>query len=173
MKKIIATLFLMTSLASFSQQLTYKNGGTVYNADNEKLSSDEVRVLLSNNSEALVLYNAGRNKKTWGNALFYGGLGLVVTNLVVAMNTDNTTVSGYNSSNPYSFPAIKSDRANMTVAMIGGAFIVASILIKISYPKKIKSALAKYNDGLADNYIVNKKITLIASTNQFGLKFEF
>ncbi|MNR43623.1 hypothetical protein D3C85_1622620 [compost metagenome] len=61
----------------------------------------------------------------------------------------------------------------MTAAIIGGALLVASIPIKVGYPKKIKSALSKYNDGLADNYISTHKVTLIASTNQVGFRFEF
>jgi hypothetical protein len=173
MKKIIVALLLMTSFASFSQQLQYKNGGTVYNADNKKLSPEEVRKLLSNNTEALALYNAGRSKKTWGNVLFYSGIGLITTNLIVGATTDNTTVSGYNSSNPYSSPSINSERTDMTVAIIGGALLVASIPIKIGYPKKIKSALTKYNDGLANHYISTHKVSVIASTNQVGFRLEF
>lgn len=172
MKKIITALLLMATVATFSQQLTYKSGGTVY-TENKKLSPNEVRKILSNNNEALALYNSGRNKKTWGNVLFYGGLGLVFTNLVVGMNTDNTTVSGYNSNNPYSSPSIQSERTDMTVAIIGGALIVASIPIKIGFPKKIKSALNKYNNSLTDNYKPTQKITLLASSNQYGLRFEF
>lgn len=170
MKKIIAALFLMTSLASFSQQLTYKSGGTVYNADNKKLSSDEVRVLLSNNNEALALYNAGRNKKTWGNVLFYGGLGLITTNLIVGLNSDNTTTSypgnGY-------YPSVKSERTNMTAAIIGGAMVIASIPIKIGYPKKIKSALGLYNNSLTTNYKRETRTILLASATQLGVKIEF
>ncbi|MCV9930887.1 hypothetical protein OIU80_01200 [Flavobacterium sp. LS1R47] len=170
MKQIVTCLFLTLSLTAFSQQLTYKSGGTVYNAENKRLSSDEVRQLLANNSEALSLYNAGRSKKTWGNVLFYGGIGLVATNLIIGMNTDNSTTSypgnGY-------YPSVKSERTNMTVAIIGGALIVASIPIKIGYPKKIKSALAKYNEGLVENYSPAPKATLLASTNQIGLRIEF
>jgi hypothetical protein len=53
----------------------------------KKLTSDEVRQVLAKNNEALSEYNAGRNKKTWGNVLFYGGLGLVTVNLVTAMSS--------------------------------------------------------------------------------------
>lgn len=170
MKQIITCLFLTLSLTAFSQQLTYKSGGTVYNAENKRLSSDEVRQLLANNSEALSLYNAGRSKKTWGNVLFYGGIGLVATNLIIGMNTDNSTTSypgnGY-------YPSVKSEPTNMTAAIIGGALIVASIPIKIGFPKKIKSALSKYNDGLVNNYKPAPKTTLLASTNQIGLRIEF
>lgn len=171
MKKLCTTFFLMVSLVSFSQQLTYKSGGAVYSAENKKLSTAEVRNLLSNNKEALLLYNLGRNKKTWGNVLFYGGLGLITTNVVVGMTTDNTSVSSYNSS--YGSPSISSERTDMTAAIVGGALLVASIPIKIGYSKKIKTAITKYNDGLAENYIPSTKIMLIASANQLGFKVEF
>lgn len=171
MKKLCTTFFLMVSLVSFSQQLTYKSGGAVYSAENKKLSTAEVRNLLSNNKEALLLYNLGRNKKTWGNVLFYGGLGLITTNVVVGMTTDNTSVSSYNSS--YGSPSISSERTDMTAAIVGGALLVASIPIKIGYSKKIKTAITKYNDGLAENHIPSTKITLIASANQLGFKVEF
>lgn len=173
MKKIITTLMFLATVATFSQQLTYKSGGAVYNGENKKLSPNQVRALLANNSEALSLYNAGRNKKTWGNVLLYGGLGLVATNLIVSANTDNTTVSNYNSNNPYSSPSIHSERANMTAAIIGGALIVASIPIKIGFPKKIKAALDKYNTSLADSYSPKHQVTLLANVNQIGFRLEF
>ena len=173
MNKIIIILMLLATLATFSQQLTYKSGGAVYNAENKKLSPNEVRALLTNNSEALSLYNAGRNKKKWGNVFFYGGLGLVATNLIVSMNTDNTTVSSYNSNNPYSSPSVHSESANMTAAIIGGVLIVASIPIKVGFPKKIKAALDKYNTSLVDSYSPKHQVTLLASANQFGFRLEF
>lgn len=61
----------------------------------------------------------------------------------------------------------------MTAAIIGGALIIASIPIKIGYPKKIKSAIAKYNDGLAENYKSTPKTTLLASANQIGIRIKF
>jgi hypothetical protein len=172
MTKKITIFMLLATVATFSQQLTYKSGGVVYNSDNKKLSTNEVRTLLANNSEALSLYNAGRNKKTWGNVLFYGGLGLVATNLIVSANTDNTTVSSYNN-NPYSSASVQSEPANMTVAIIGGILLVASIPIKIGFPKKIKAALSKYNTGLADIDSPKHQVTLLASSNQFGFRLEF
>ena len=171
MKGLIITLFLVLSVSVFSQQLSYRSGGVVYNdTENKKLSSNVVRAYMDNNPEALSLYNAGRNKKTWGNLFLYGGTGLVVANLIVGLTQDNTTVSypgnGYN-------PSIKSERTSFTAAIIGGAMIIASIPIKIGYPKKIKSAIAKYNDGLVKNHKSVSKTTLVASTNQIGLRIEF
>lgn len=169
MKGMITALFLIMTIAGFSQQLTYRSGGTVYEGEN-KLSSDQVRSVLANNKEALSLYNAGRSKKTWANFLFYGGTSLVVANLVVGLTKDDTSVSypgnGYN-------PSITSERTSFTAAIIGGAMIIASIPIKIGYPKKIKAAIAKYNDGLAENYKPAVKTALVASGNQIGFKIEF
>lgn len=170
MKTAILIAFLMISLAGFSQQLTYGSGGTVYNSENKKVTPEGVRQLLAKNKEALSLYNSGRSKKTWGNVLFYGGLGLVTANLVVGMNSDNTT-SSY-SGNGY-YPSVQSERTNMTAAIIGGAMIVASIPIKIGYPKKIKSALGLYNNTLTENYKPGPRTTLLASANQIGFRIEF
>ncbi|MFB3386311.1 hypothetical protein [Flavobacterium sp. LAR06] len=170
MKQNLTILFLLLTLAGYSQQLTYRSGGTVYNSENKKLKPDEVRLLLANNSEALALYNSGRNKKTWGNVLFYGGLGLVATNLVIGMNSDNITAT-YSGNGYYASP--QSERTNMTAAIIGGALLIASIPIKIGYPKKIKSALEKHNVGLADSYKSQPKTTLLARANQIGFRIEF
>lgn len=65
MKLLISCLFLVLSVSVFSQQLSYRSGGVVYDdAENKKLSTNVVRAYLDNNLEALSLYNAGRKKKT-------------------------------------------------------------------------------------------------------------
>ncbi|MBK0370437.1 hypothetical protein [Flavobacterium agrisoli] len=177
MKKIIFFTFLLSSTAIFSQQLSYGSCGTVYDANQKKVKPMEVRKLMENNPEALKLYNAGRSKKTWGNVLFYGGIGLVATNVIVAMNNDNTTFTNtsinYGNSSIGSVVKADSERSNMTAAIIGGAMIVASIPIKIGYPKRIKSALGLYNDKVVANSKPDPKTTLLASTNQLGFKIEF
>jgi hypothetical protein len=168
MKQSFTILFLLLTFAGYSQgKLTYGSGGTVYNAENQKVNSNLVRALMNENPEALALYNSGRNKKTWGNILFYGGLALVATNLIVEMNASDVPKNwnGYGSA-----PV---ERSNMTAAIIGGAMIVASIPIKIGYPKKIKAALEKYNNSMADTYNLQPKTTLIASASQIGLRIEF
>ncbi|MFH7016075.1 hypothetical protein [Flavobacterium sp. FlaQc-47] len=168
MTKKLSVLFFLLTIAGYSQQLTYKSGGTVYNSDDKKIPSNEVRQLLANNPEALALYNSGRSKKTFGNVFLYGGIGLVATNLIIGLTTDNTTYSG----NSY-YPSAQSEKTNMTAAIIGGVLIIASIPIKIGYSKKVKSAIEKYNAGLADTYKPAPKTTLIASSNQIGVRIEF
>lgn len=170
MKRSIVVAFLMISLSGFSQQLTYSSGGNVYNSENKKITSDEVRQLLANNNKALSFYNSGRSKKTWGNVLFYGGLGLVTANLIAGMNSDNSTASYQGNGN---YPSVQSKRTDMTAAIIGGAMIIASIPIKVGYPKKIKSALGLYNNSLTDNYKPEPRTSLLASANQIGFRIEF
>ena len=53
---------------SFSQELTYKSGGRIFNSDGKKMSPTEVRELLSAEPGMLQFYNAGRSKKTIGNS---------------------------------------------------------------------------------------------------------
>jgi hypothetical protein len=170
MKKTMLFAFLMISIAGMAQQLNYGTGGTVFTSESKKLTTNEVRQVLAKNSEALAEYNAGRNKKTWGNVLFYGGLGLVTVNLATALTTDNTT-STFNPGD-YS-PNIKSERSNLTAAIIGGAMIIASIPIKIGYPKRIKKALGLYNNGTACIYESQPTTTLLASANQIGVRITF
>ncbi len=169
MKKIFITIILLFPLFVISQKLHYGSGGTVLDSENKKIKSTQMRVLLENNSEALALYNTGRSKKTFGNVLFYGGFGLIVANVISAVSTDNTTYSTSNSG----YVNVESKRASMTVAIIGGVCVVASIPIKIGYPKKIKSALSSYNKGLTDNYKPTQKLTLLASNQQIGFRYEW
>jgi hypothetical protein len=170
MKKSITIAFLMLSFAGFSQQLTYGSGGTVYNEDHLKLSPNLVRQFLVNDKEALKLYDAGRSKKTWGNVFFYGGLGLIVTNVAMGLNEDigdtKTSSNGYVTS-------VESKQTSFTAGIIGGALLIASIPIKVGYPKKIKAALAKHNSSVASNERFVPKTTLLASVNQIGVRIEF
>lgn len=172
---VITALFLILPITSFSQQLNYQSGGTVYNSENVKQSPKEVRTLLSTNSENLALYNSGRKKKTWGNILFYGGLGLIATNVIVAATTYNLKQTGqyYDPISGIYFPKYEDKPSSMAFAIVGGALVAISIPIKIGYPKKIKQALINYNSSLTDNYIPERKIILIAKANQLGVRYQF
>lgn len=166
MKKHALLFFVLFPMFLFSQALHYGSGGTIYDSKDQKVSPESVRALLSKNTKALSLYNAGRDKKTWGNVLFYGGLGLIVTNVVVAANKNETS----NSSNP---STAKSERSSATLAIIGGALLIVSIPIKIGYPGKIKVAITEYNKGVANQYKPSSSLSLTASSQQIGFKYEF
>lgn len=164
MKKIIVMLLVLFSVGTSAQQLSCKNAGTVYNSVNIKITPEEVRTLMATNTEALALYEAGRDKKTFGSMLLYGGLGLIATNVIIAATTDNTTTSG---------TSVKSERADVTLGVIGGIMVVVAIPIKIGYTKKIKKSVELYNKSVTDNYKPAQKFTLLASNQQFGFRFEF
>lgn len=164
MKKTIAILLVLFSLATSAQRLSCNANGTVFNSENKAVPPNEVRTLLSDNYEAFELYNAGRDKKTMGSVFLLGGLGLIAANFVIAATTDNTTSSS---------GTVKSERADATLGIIGGVMMVAAIPIKIGFSKKIKKSVELYNKNLADNYKPAQKWTLLASNQQFGFRVEF
>jgi|LauGreSuBDMM15SN_2_FD.fasta_scaffold154909_1 hypothetical protein len=162
MKKTIAILLVLCSVVTSAQQLTCKNAGTMFNSVNIKISPEEVRTLMAINTEALALYDAGRDKKIFGSMLLYGGIGLISANVIIAATTNNNAIAGsYN------------QRADATLAIIGGVMVVVAIPIKIGYSKKIKNSVELYNKSVTDNYKPAQKWTLLASNQQFGFRFEF
>jgi hypothetical protein len=164
MKKIIL-LTLFISITGFSQQLHYGTGGSVYDPENQKIKPAAVRELMKDNSSALDLYQAGRAKKSWGNALFYGGIGLAAINLVSAAYSGSATV---NSSGEYT-----PEKASPTLAIIGGVLVVVSIPIKLGYTKKVKAAINEYNRGLAYEEQFQPDVTLVANIQGLGFRIEF
>jgi hypothetical protein len=165
MNKMLLLLILVVSYSGFSQQLTYQTGGNVYDSTNQKLKPDAVRELMKKNNTALAAYNAGRNKKTWGNVLFYGGLGLATINLVSAVTMDTAGID--ENGNYYS------KKSTPTMAIIGGAMVLASIPIKAGYTKKIKSAINDYNEKMVSNEKVTPDILFVADSRGFGIRVSF
>ena len=121
-----------------------------------------VRTLMANNTGALALYNAGREKKTFGSVFLFGGLGLIATNVIIAATTNNNTIA-----------CSATKRADATLGIVGGIMMVVALPIKVGYTKKIKKSLELYNKSITDNYKSAQKFTLLASNQQFGFRFEF
>ncbi|MFB9076743.1 hypothetical protein ACFFLS_23990 [Flavobacterium procerum] len=163
MKQKLTILFFIIATVGFAQQLHYRTAGTVYDSEGKRLNSNAVRAYMDQSPEALKLYNAGRSKKTFGNVFFYSGLAIGTLNVIKAMATTNITAEG------------TAERTKMTGAIIGGILVVASIPIKIGYPKKIKQALTSYNSKLAENTNDSEpiKTTIVASNNQVGVRITF
>ena len=102
MKHLILLLLLTSSFFCFSQDvLTFKSTSRVFNSDNVKLTSTEVRDLFASNPAALRLYNSGKTKQTIGNILLYGGLSTVITKHLVNISDSNIV------NNQYGYPTIK------------------------------------------------------------------
>lgn len=163
MKKLMLLALLISSVG-YAQKLEYGSGGTVYDAQGSKVKPIAVRELMKNNTPALRLYNAGRSKKTFGNLLFYGGFGLAAYNLVYA---------AYRPIEVSSSGRIDSNKTGPELAIAGGILVLASIPIKIGYPKKIKAALAEYNQGVVAIEAPRPDITLVANAQGVGVTIGF
>jgi succinyl-CoA synthetase beta subunit len=164
MKKLITTILLLLPVFLFSQQLTYRSGGRVYNSENKKIEPSEVRELMAKNTAALKLYNTGRTEKTIGNIFFFSGIGLVATDLVVSFVDDGATFDS--SGNAHK------KEANHSLALVGAAMVVVSIPFKIGCAKKVRSAISEYNKGVVSNEVPSK-LTLLANNQGLGLRIQF
>ncbi|WP_310557330.1 hypothetical protein [Flavobacterium sp.] len=142
-------LFLVTTF-SFSQQLTFKKGN-VYNSEDKKLNTPEVRELLASNPEALEKFNAGISKGSVGGFLVGFGIGLTIGDLVGALFTTKEYPSA--------------------LTYVGAASFVIGLPISIGTNKKIKSAIALYNEKKTVFNI--EKTTIIANQNGIGMRVNF
>jgi hypothetical protein len=151
MKTIPILLFFFTvSPCCFAQQLTYKSGGNIVNAQHEKLMPSEIRALWASNAELLSLYNQGRNKKTIGSVLFYGGIGLLAGDIIKGLTAD------------VDYPT--------ALSYVGVGALIVHIPVKIGYPKKIKKAITIHNQIQIDT--IESKLEATIITNQNGIRFK-
>ncbi|TRW91039.1 hypothetical protein [Flavobacterium sp. GT3R68] len=151
--KLLITLFLFTSLFSFSQQLTYKYGGRIFDSKNQKMSPTEVRELLAKQPGLLNYYNTGRTKKTVGSVMLYGGFALLATDFLIAASTE----SGYPTALTY----------------VSIASIIIAIPVKIGYSKKIKTVVKDYNLLEKPTTFTVEKINFVSNKNAIGVALTF
>ena len=154
--------FMLASVSGISQELTVKSRGRVFDEQGNKMTSASVRETLKDNPEALFMYNSGREKKTWGNILIASGITLAATNLAVGLYGDTTRIN--------SDGVVETRKVRPTLAIIGGAMIVAAIPIKIGYTRKIKAAIDTYNQMPAK---ASTEVSLVADPNGFGIQVVF
>ena len=172
-KSIILLFLLFCSVASFSQKLIYKSNGNVMNYQNQKLSPNQVRELLKENQQLLADYNAGRTKKTAGNILLYGGIGIIWGKLLHNSLTDNSELvqnPNYNYNNNFGFQYYYNYKPRTaTLYYVGLASIIVAIPVKIGFSKKIKNVVTDYNNQSATGFN-NPKIDFITNSNGLGLR---
>lgn len=158
-KKILFLAVLLFSMASSAQKLIYKSNGNVTDAENNKIAPDQVRTLLAYNHKLLEQYNAGRTKKTVGNVLIIGGIGMLATDVLVEMFSPVDFDEDYGVKKRY--PS--------ALTYIGAAAIVIAIPVKIGFSKKIKNVVAQHNTFMeASGY--QPKLDFITNTNGVGLR---
>ncbi|WP_396170473.1 hypothetical protein [Flavobacterium sp.] len=164
-KTLLVLSLFFCILQSHSQKLVSKSNGTILNSENQQISPDQVRELLKNNQKLLADYNAGRSKKTVGNVLLIGGLGLMAIDVVIGANTDgNTTVTGNSIQTERNYPS--------ALTFVGLAALAVAIPVKIGFSKKIKNVVNEYNyqSTLGYNALNNSKLDLITNANGIGLR---
>jgi hypothetical protein len=176
MKKLFFILFVMSTTIVSAQEYTTNGRGIVFNAVGQKLTSVEVRSLLAEQTDLLQQYNAGRSKKTIGNILLYGGLGLGIGKLV-HMNLNEgfeSTLVGYGYGGYPVYHIETTGDKNYILAIVGGAMVVAAIPVKIGFSKKIKNSIADFNERtLKKTSSIELKTSFIANQNGVGLQITF
>jgi hypothetical protein len=133
----------------FSQKLIYKSNGTILNSENQRILPAAVRAMLANNEKLLSDY-AGRRKKTIGNIMLYGGMGIVIYDLGTVI-IDNAFADVFSKLVATGLTGSEGGqsgrRAKPSVATyIGLASFVTSIPIKIGFSEKIKNVVSEYNN---------------------------
>ena len=166
MKNLIIVLLLFTSVSFSQETYTFKNGGRIFE-NNERLNSIEVNKKFSSNSEILKLYNNGRNRKTAGNLLLWGGIG---TGIIKFLSDANQHVEQDNRGN------IKVKQTSNVLYFVTGSMVLIAIPIKIGFQKKIKKSVILMNDEIKlqkQNTGINFESNIIANANGVGLKLTF
>ncbi|AWA30776.1 hypothetical protein HYN48_12190 [Flavobacterium magnum] len=117
---------MVLSVQAYCQDLVYKSGATILNSENQKLSPDQIREIMASNSEAVDLYNSGRNKKILGDFFLFTGIGLMAEETIRGLTSD------------IDFPT--------TLFYAGVAATIVALPIRIGYKKRMRSAVAGYNN---------------------------
>jgi len=126
--KFLLFAFLLFSTVTFSQQLTLKSGGKIYDSNNKKLSNAAVKELLASQPELLEQYKQGRTKASVGGFLLGFGIGMLGADLASGLTQDKT------------YPT--------TLTYVGLVSTLISIPVMIGHSKKIKKAIDGYNESL-------------------------
>lgn len=168
-KKIVTFLLLISALQSFSQKLIYKSNGNILNSENQKISPNKVRELLTNNENLLANYNAGRSKKTAGNILLIGGISLLIADL--ARGVTDSGITGKPIGNGQYVLQDEGNNYPSLITYVGLAAVLVAIPIKIGFSKKIKNVVADYNNSKATGNYQFDKQKLDFITNSKGIGF--
>ena len=151
LKNIYLLVIILSINTSFGQNLTVNEQGNVLDENKLVLKTNEVQKLLANYPEQLLLFNAGNKKKSIGNILLLSGCGLIATDLVISLTSDQQ------------FPKL--------LSAIGLGAIIVAIPIKMGYSKKINTAINDYNNNKKIGY--NNKLEVISNNAGIGLKLTF
>ena len=160
---MILIILLAFPFFCFSQDaLIIKGNSKVFNSNNVKLSPEQVRSLLSNNSDALHLYNSGKTKKTVGNILLYGGISTVI-------------IKHFSMLHKYKVNRDQNFETSNVMYFVGAGIVLISIPIKIGFSRKIEKSIDLINEDFKNpkNVFNIETTNFISNGNGFGISLTF
>jgi hypothetical protein len=153
--RILIFLFFISTTITFAQKLNYAGNGNILDSNSNKLTPEQVEILLKDNDDLLRSYVAGRSKKSVGNIMLYGGLGLIATDLLIGATADKE------------YPTF--------FTIIGGITTLIAIPVKMGYSKKIKNVINDYNakNGFTYKSTSDAKLDFISNNAGLGMRLTF
>jgi hypothetical protein len=154
-RHLLLLTFLLITTISFCQKIIYSGNGNIIDGQSNKLKPAEVEALLKDNEVLLRSYIAGRSKKSVGNVMLYGGLGLIVTDLAIGAFSDTE------------YPTF--------FTIVGGITTLIAIPVKLGYQKKIKNVVDEYNAsiGFSEPRKIDPQLHIVPSTNGLCMRLTF
>jgi hypothetical protein len=152
-KYIFLVFFTLAIFNANGQNLTSNSCGVIYDSNMQKLSPEQVKELFKVDNNILNQYKKGREKKTLGNVLLWGGLGLMTLDLG----------AGFYSGTGY--PSV--------VTFVGAGAVLVSIPVKLGFSRKIKKSVEDYNklNPVSYGQVSKREFRFTAGPNGFGIKF--
>jgi len=153
MKKLLLTLVLLISIASFAQEITLERGK--YYVNGSQISTRETKKLLETNYKALRRFESGLSKESTGGFLIGLGGALVITDLVVGLVSD------------VHYPT--------AATYIGAGALVIAIPVLSGKNKKIKEGIDLYNSGLKNVGSIDAdfEVNFIGNQRGYGIQIRF
>lgn len=153
MKKLLLTLVLLFSIASFAQEITLERGK--YYVNGSQISTRETKKLLETNYKALRRFESGLSKESSGGFLIGLGGALVITDLVVGLVSD------------VNYPT--------AATYIGAGALVIAIPVMSGKNKKIKEGIDLYNSGLKNVGSIDSdfEVNFIGNQRGYGIQIRF
>ena len=154
-RHVLFLTFLFIAGLSFGQKIIYNGNGNIIDSQLNQLKPAEVEALLKDNDVLLRSYIAGRSKKSVGNVMLYGGLGLIATDLAIGVFSDTE------------YPTF--------FTIVGGITTLIAIPVKLGYQKKIKNVVNDYNAtiGFSEPRKIDPQFHIIPSTTGLCMRLTF
>lgn len=147
------------------RKLSYLNSNKIYNGS-VKLTNEELQNTLKENAKALKLYNSGVTQKKVSNYLLGFGGGLIIGNGLANLIHANKNDDIYSTES--------SSRNTSALFIVGGGFMAAGLVLKITGPSAIRNSISEYNTGNSTVVKLPKpSLNVLVSNDGAGLRLSF